>query len=598
MKIVLAGFYGCGNLGDEAILEALIAGIRKNLPLSDIMVLSGSPSDTSLCYNVSAINRTDLKSIFKQIKSCDVFMLGGGGILQDATSSRSLYYYLFLIWIAKRLKKKVMLIGQGIGPIRNPINRFMVKKVVKNIQLLTVRDAASLEEARRLSLKCGKITLTSDLAFSLNAPDDQAASRLLEIEGIKRCKEHLVGVALRKKPGNQNEEWLDKMAAALDEISGKDCQVVFLVFHCPDDMGIAKSIMGRMKSPAHIVFRNCKPSEMLGIISKLDLLIGMRLHSLIFAAIASTPMVGLSYDPKVTSLMGHIKAPCLDISSMKYDVFVKTCEHALSGLDTNRASLKLIADQLKKVSELNYVLLKQAVEKEKIDIMGIGIDDVGMQGAVKAIEKFIESKSPHLITSSNPEILLEAQRDMELKEVLNSAGLNLPDGVGVLIASRLKGLPIKERVTGIDLMLELLEFACQNSYGVFLLGGKEGIAEKAETKLKDKFPKLKVVGTYHGYFKNDAMAIDLIKRASPDILFVGMGSPRQEKWGFRHLRDLNIPVVVMIGGSLDVLSGELKRAPLWMRRSGIEWLYRVIREPGRLRRISKLPVFLLKALKS
>ncbi|MFC1767183.1 polysaccharide pyruvyl transferase CsaB [Candidatus Margulisiibacteriota bacterium] len=597
MKILLAGYFGCGNLGDEAILEALIAGIKKYIPDPQITVLSGNPEETAECYDVVAFDRTNLRSFRRNLKNCDVFILGGGGILQDITSSKSLYYYLYLVRTAKRYKKKVVLLGHSLGPIKRKFNRFLVKRTLKDIDLLTIRDEISAKEVKKLSLKPKEAFLASDISFLLSLPERSETDKLFELEGIKHCRRHLIGVALREKPGYASKHWINKIAEALDKISEKNCQIVFLTFHYPDDLEITGKVMKKMKSPAHLIMRRCRPTDMLGIISRMDVLIGMRLHSVIFSTLAATPMIGLSYDPKVSSFLSSIKFPFLEINDLRGEELIKTFDHTLDNLNLNRNTLKNEALRLKKIAALNFDLLKDAIEKEKVRILGIDIDNTSMEDSAGKIMDFIKSGTPHLITSANPEILLEAQKDMELTSILNTAALNLPDGVGITLASRLKGLPLKKRVTGIDLMLQMIELANSNDLKIFLLGGKEGTAEAAAQNLKDEYPGLNIAGTHHGYFKNDALTIENIKNAAPDILFVGLGSPRQEKWSYKYLKELNIPAVMVVGGSFDVLSKRLKRAPVWMRRSGIEWLFRLIKEPKRLPRILKLPVFLYKAVK-
>lgn len=223
-----------------------------------------------------------------------------------------------------------------------------------------------------------------------------------------------------------------------------------------------------------------------------------------------------------------------------------------------------------------------------VDFAGINVDNVTLAGAVARV--FLAP--PCFVVTPNPEIIVAAQNDPELKEIINSASLRVPDGISMVVVSKLLGKPLKERVTGIDLMLKIIEKSAQKGLKIFLLGSVPGIAQEAAVNLVKNYPGTNIVGTYHGYFQNDAEAIAKIKECKPDILFVGLGAGRQEKWCNHHLIELNVPVVMVIGGSLDVISGRKKRAPKWTQALYIEWLYRLFVEPGRWKRQLALPKFL------
>jgi N-acetylglucosaminyldiphosphoundecaprenol N-acetyl-beta-D-mannosaminyltransferase len=228
-----------------------------------------------------------------------------------------------------------------------------------------------------------------------------------------------------------------------------------------------------------------------------------------------------------------------------------------------------------------------------IDFAGIKVDNVNMAEAVEIVRHLIVARSPSLIVTPNPEIIVAAQQDEEFKQIINGAVLRVPDGASLVVVSRLLGCPLKERVSGIDLMTELIKASAENGYRVFLFGGAPGIAMTAADKLIKLYPKLNIAGTLHGYLSDDSGIVSLIKTAHPDILFVGLGAGRQERWLDRHLTELNVPVAMTIGGSLDVLSGAKKRAPRWIRAMSIEWLYRLLTEPQRWTRQLALPRFLL-----
>jgi N-acetylglucosaminyldiphosphoundecaprenol N-acetyl-beta-D-mannosaminyltransferase len=231
-------------------------------------------------------------------------------------------------------------------------------------------------------------------------------------------------------------------------------------------------------------------------------------------------------------------------------------------------------------------------------ILGSRVDPVTSQDALHQIQDFLQSQEPHHIVTGNTLMFLAAEADAELRRILDSAALVVPESSGILWASRTIGSPLAEFTPGIDLMLQICRMAQERGHPAFLLGSAPGVAEAAGRALHEKFPALKLAGAYHGYFKpaEESSLIDVIRRVRPSVLFVGMGMPAQEKWIARNLAALGVPVVMGVGGSFDVLSGKLKRAPRWFRAFGAEWLYRLGQEPWRWRRIAQLPIFAGKVL--
>jgi N-acetylglucosaminyldiphosphoundecaprenol N-acetyl-beta-D-mannosaminyltransferase len=234
----------------------------------------------------------------------------------------------------------------------------------------------------------------------------------------------------------------------------------------------------------------------------------------------------------------------------------------------------------------------------RIEILGTGVDPVTLEEAVIICAGFAESGAPHVVITVNPEAVENARRDAEFARVLREADLLVADGAGIVWASRRLGMPVPERVAGIDLLLRLSAVAASHGYGVYLLGARPGVASNAAHALAAQYPGLRIAGTMHGYFQpsEEAGVLAGIRRASPHVLFVGTGSPRQEKWMARHREALNVPVAMGVGGSFDVLSGEVRRAPLWMRSSGLEWLYRLGTQPARWRRSLSLAAFALRVI--
>lgn len=239
-------------------------------------------------------------------------------------------------------------------------------------------------------------------------------------------------------------------------------------------------------------------------------------------------------------------------------------------------------------------------------ILGVRIDHVDMKGAVKRATENINPKKPFVIVTPNSEIVVKANQEKALLDFIEEAGMVVPDGIGLVIGSKLVNQPLKERVTGIDLMVELVKYASLNEKSVYFIGGKPGFAEQAAEKLKEQFPGLNVVGTHHGYFKglhtgakghSEEMAvIEDIKSKKPDMLFVAFGAPKQEYFIDAYKDVLGAGLLMGVGGSLDVISGNVKRAPEVYQKMGLEWAYRLAKEPWRIKRAGALPVFALNVL--
>ncbi len=235
-----------------------------------------------------------------------------------------------------------------------------------------------------------------------------------------------------------------------------------------------------------------------------------------------------------------------------------------------------------------------------IELLGVRIDDVDMAAALEAIEGFIRSRTPHIVVTADASCLVLARKDPELRTIVNSADLVTPDSIGILLAARLNGKPLAERVSGCDMVVHLCERASSLGHRVFLLGAAPGVADAAAEKLRERFPGLQIVGVQHGYFKPEETesVVSAIRAAEPDLLFVAFGIPRQEKWIRTHMDRLNVPVCMGVGGSFDVISGNVKRAPKWMQRYGLEWVYRLASNPKKIGKVMTLPVFVALVLGS
>ncbi len=213
----------------------------------------------------------------------------------------------------------------------------------------------------------------------------------------------------------------------------------------------------------------------------------------------------------------------------------------------------------------------------KTEILGVKVDNLTMAEALQKVESFLKDGQQHYLVTPNPEFLVEAQKDEEFKEILNQADLAVPDGVGLILAARFLGQPFKQRVSGTDLMEKICQKAAQKKWSVFLLGGQEGVAEKAGENLKKKYPGLEIKGC------SSKACFD-----QPAILFVALGASKQEKWINENLKKMpSVKLAMGVGGAFDFMAGQVQRAPKFLRAIGLEWLWRFSCQPWRIRRIFK-----------
>jgi N-acetylglucosaminyldiphosphoundecaprenol N-acetyl-beta-D-mannosaminyltransferase len=228
----------------------------------------------------------------------------------------------------------------------------------------------------------------------------------------------------------------------------------------------------------------------------------------------------------------------------------------------------------------------------KIDVMGLKFDSMTMDEALSRAEALLRGDKAAYVVTPNAEIAYEALHDVQLREMLNGADLMLPDGAGVVLASKLLRTPVKQKVAGVDFAAGLLGILERNGESLYLLGGKPGIGELAAQKMLEAHPQLRIAGIADGYFRDEAPVIEKINASGADALFVCLGAPKQERFMVQHQQELHVHLMAGLGGSLDAFAGTVQRAPEWMIRLNLEWLYRLIREPKRFRRMLRLPKYL------
>jgi len=235
----------------------------------------------------------------------------------------------------------------------------------------------------------------------------------------------------------------------------------------------------------------------------------------------------------------------------------------------------------------------QADRFPSITLLGVKIHRVTMAQTLEAVRGFIESGKPHMIVTADASMIAMARKDGELREIINTADLVTPDGSGLLWGARTMGAPLVERVSGVDVSREMCRMSGEMGFSIFFLGSEPGVAAAAAENLQKEFPDMLVAGTHHGYFKpdEDSEIVRTVRKSGAGVLLAGMGIPRQEKWIRKHLGELGVSVAMGVGGSMDVFSGKVKRAPKWMQDHGMEWIYRLCQNPGKIRKVATLPKF-------
>ncbi|HHX95703.1 MAG TPA: WecB/TagA/CpsF family glycosyltransferase [Clostridia bacterium] len=230
---------------------------------------------------------------------------------------------------------------------------------------------------------------------------------------------------------------------------------------------------------------------------------------------------------------------------------------------------------------------------QQVRILGKPVHLVDMEQAVSYLRSQTSAGHKEFVLAMNPEKIMKAREDDQLSRIIEKkATLLIADGVGVVLAGKVRGLPPIPRVTGVGLFEELTAAAAEDGSSIFLYGAAEHVVERAAEVLKERYPQLTIAGIQHGYEKDEELVVSRIQEARPDYLFVALGSPAQEKWISRNLKRLPVKLAMGVGGTFDVLAGNVKRAPEWAQKWGVEWLYRFVKQPSRAKRMLNLPKFM------
>lgn len=355
-SILMSGYYGFDNSGDDAILKAIVKDLREMNKDIDIVVLSNNPGKTEKMYPVKAVNRFNLFEVIKAIRGTSLLISGGGSLLQDITSNRSLWYYLTVMAMAKFFGKKVMVYSNGIGPIDKGINRILTKWVLNWVDIISLRDEGSRKYVESMGIRNNKTYVTADPVFTLEPENQDLILDIFKKEKIDKSG-HLIGISLREWKNSEDLE--KKMALVVDEILRRyDTKVLFIPMHYPEDLNFCEKTVDLLEEKGAYILRDkYSVEEIMGIISELDLIVAMRLHSLIYAATQSIPMVGLVYDPKISGILESI--------GMKYMSHVEDLD-----LDKLLADIDLVWN--------NQEEIKKDLGKLQVDLRNKALKNVEM----------------------------------------------------------------------------------------------------------------------------------------------------------------------------------------------------------------------------
>ncbi len=363
-NVVMSGYYGFNNTGDEAIMLSMHKNIQEMGDNYHITVLSNKPQETKEKYGIEAVYRFGVRDVLRAIKNCDVLLSGGGSLLQDSTSTRSLMYYLSITATAKMMRKKVMLYANGIGPVSGERNRRLVKQVVNKADLITLREENSYEELLSMGVNPKKCFVTADPVFTMDGISAEQAQDILKAEGVPMDKPMVV-VSVRN--WKDMDKFIGRFAEMCDIIVEKyDRNIVFLGMQMPNDITVSEKVRKKMKQNAYILKGNYSPYEVMGIISQADFILSMRLHTLIFAARQRVPLIGFIYDPKIEYYLEKLDMP----SGGKLKEFDKEetlalVDDVINHKDVYVAKLEQKEIELEKMAHRNEKYLAKLLERRK-----------------------------------------------------------------------------------------------------------------------------------------------------------------------------------------------------------------------------------------
>ncbi|MCR4397999.1 MAG: polysaccharide pyruvyl transferase CsaB [Firmicutes bacterium] len=361
-RIVVAGYYGFGNAGDEAMLESTLEALRREIPGSQFTVLTADPEQTREAYAVDVVHRFSPSAVVAALRRADMFVFGGGSLLQDVTSLRSLLYYLSILLAAQRMGKPTMIYGNGFGPVNSPLGKAVTRLVLEGTGAITLRDAESARQVESLGVTGPLVRVTADPAFDLEPSAPSAAAEILRANGISEKDAPLVGLSVR--PWSDAQALPGTVAAACDMMCDHlGATVVFIPMQGGQDCPLLREIAAKMKGRHAMIEPGRSPRDLMGCIGMLDAVIGMRLHSLVFGVAMGVPVAGITYDPKVTALLEAVGCP--NAGSPRTVTAESIFDAARFLLDHSvelKRSLGRAREEMRRLAAENAVIARQLLE--------------------------------------------------------------------------------------------------------------------------------------------------------------------------------------------------------------------------------------------
>lgn len=368
-QIVLSGYYGFDNIGDEAVLFSIVSLLKKEIPDAKIVVLSNNPEKTKATYDVESINRWDMKAVVKVIKQSDLLISGGGSLLQDVTSSKTIPYYLAIVKIAQFYKKKVVFYSQGIGPVNKNFSKTLMKMIVNKVDGIYVREPASKALLEEIGIK-KPVEVSIDPVIGINLGRESSNTSV-------EVKKPAVGVYIRPWQDEAHDEHLlQAMLPGLSELIAQGYKLYFIPMHYDQDRGIAETLKEKLMEKGRAEGKNLAETmevvdkmlsieEVLDYTANFDMVVGMRLHSLIMAAAEKVPMVALSYDPKVTAFMKEIEQSqyCMDSNKVTAEEFKENLNRLLINKEKQKEQLVQVFEAKKDKIYLPLNKVKELLEE-------------------------------------------------------------------------------------------------------------------------------------------------------------------------------------------------------------------------------------------
>jgi N-acetylglucosaminyldiphosphoundecaprenol N-acetyl-beta-D-mannosaminyltransferase len=596
-RVVILGYYGYRNSGDEAVLHAILTALREEGQTKGLViaptVISGDVSYTQTLHHVQAIHRFDVRAIHRAWRESDAFICGGGSLLQDVTSARSMLYYLGMIQWALRARLPVYIYSQGMGPVRRKwLFARWIGALMKRCRYVSVRDPAS---HTLLTTECGVDAKQVDVVV------DPVLGCTVQTPMVR---ERRIAISLRDWQGG--ERVFEVVCEALWHVLQEtDVDIVFLPFHEPDDRHVSDRICealwqrGVMRTRLFTAPPLAHPQDMIDTIASCTVLLGMRLHALIYATVARTPCIGISYDPKIDQFLHMIQQQPIGSTTTVEATPLRQCIVQCLGQPVCPEDERLAhTARLYELARTPAHRILALMQRQTVELFGVSVSQKTLDATVDDLAQAIANNAVTHVVTANPTMVMHALQHRSYYRMLRQADLVVPDGIGLVWAARHLRKRVASRVAGYDLVQQLFLRGATHGWRIYLLGATAEVIAQAHRTMQQTYAEISIVGSEHGYFSadEDQAVIARIRQAKPHILLVGRSMANQDVWIAKYRQQLQVPVMVGVGGSFDVMAGRLRRAPQWVQRMKLEWLYRLYQEPSRLPRMLVLPRFVLRVL--